>query len=65
MTMHNPSILSDDMCRMTAVNLIVVVESVQRLVTHDGSDLNELHIPSLVAVGAALGKLLATLVTQC
>jgi len=40
---------------MSAVNLIVVVESVQRLVTHNGSDLNTLHIPSLVAVGAALG----------
>jgi len=40
---------------MSSVNLIVVVESVQRLVTHDGSDLNKLHIPSLVAVGAALG----------
>lgn len=42
---------------MSAVNLIVIVESVQRLVTHSGSDLNTLHIPSLVAVGAALGIL--------
>ena len=37
------------------MNLVVIVESVQQLVTHAGGGLNGLHIPSLVAVGAALG----------
>jgi len=41
---------------MGAVNLIVVVESAQTLITHkSGSDVNKLHVPSLIAVGAALG----------
>ena len=42
---------------MCAVNLIVIVESVRKLVTHNGddADLNILVIPALVSVGAALG----------
>lgn len=42
---------------MSAVNLIVVVESVRSIITHkkDDSDTNNFHIPSIVAVGAALG----------
>ena len=41
---------------MGAVNLVVVVESVRVVIVHssDGS-LNEFHVASLVAVGAALG----------
>jgi hypothetical protein len=39
---------------MGSVNLVVIVESVQSLITSDG-DLKEFHIPSIVAVGAALG----------
>ncbi|KAI0050597.1 CDF-like metal transporter [Auriscalpium vulgare] len=40
---------------MGAVNLVVIVESVRDLVTHNGGSLNDFHIPSIVAVGAALG----------
>ncbi|KAL4253625.1 Cation Diffusion Facilitator Transporter [Abortiporus biennis] len=41
---------------MGSVNLVVIVESARTLITHgDGSDVNELHIPSLISVGAALG----------
>lgn len=39
---------------MSSVNLVVLVESVQELITHTKSD-DKFHIPSLVAVGAALG----------
>ncbi|KAI0059433.1 hypothetical protein BV25DRAFT_1828957 [Artomyces pyxidatus] len=39
---------------MGSVNLVVIVESCRDLITHPGGDLNKLHIPSLVAVGAAL-----------
>ena len=42
---------------MGAANLVVIVESVQSIVQHQpGSTTNAYHIPSLVAVGAALGK---------
>jgi len=41
---------------MGSVNLVVIVESVRTLVTHhNDSDVNSLHIPSLISVGAALG----------
>lgn len=40
---------------MSAVNLIVIVESVQKLITGSG-ELNKFHLPSLLAVAAALGK---------
>ncbi|WVR07653.1 hypothetical protein IAU60_004695 [Kwoniella sp. DSM 27419] len=38
---------------MTAVNLILIVQSIQEFVTHDGEELQKFHIPSLVAVGVA------------
>ncbi|KAA1471452.1 CDF-like metal transporter [Dentipellis sp. KUC8613] len=40
---------------MGSVNLVVIVESARDLITHGGNDVNALHVPSLVAVGAALG----------
>ncbi|TCD71144.1 hypothetical protein EIP91_012092 [Steccherinum ochraceum] len=41
---------------MGSVNLVVIVESARTLITHNSNDdLNELHIPSLISVGAALG----------
>jgi hypothetical protein len=40
---------------MGAVNLVVVVESLQTVITKRGDSLNDFHIPSIVAVGAALG----------
>lgn len=41
---------------MGSVNLVVVVESVQSIATHNSHDtLKPFHIPSLVSVGAALG----------
>lgn len=50
-------VVSDEhFVRMGSVNLVVVVESVRSIVDHKSGDLNELHIPSLVAVGAALGE---------
>ena len=41
---------------MLAVNLIVIVESIQTVITHTSNDLNAFHLPSLVAVAAALGQ---------
>lgn len=42
---------------MGAVNLVVMVESVRDLVERTAdSDTNTFHLPSIVAVGAALGK---------
>jgi divalent metal cation (Fe/Co/Zn/Cd) transporter len=40
---------------MASVNFIVIIESARDLVTHKNQDLNDFHIPSIVAVGAALG----------
>jgi len=40
---------------MGSVNLVVIVESVRDLIKNNNKDLNQLHIPSVVAVGAALG----------
>jgi hypothetical protein len=42
--------------RMSAVNLIVIVESIQKFITHDSNELNGFHLPSLLAVAAALGE---------
>jgi len=39
---------------MASVNLVVIVESVRSLASHKNGELNKLHIPSLVAVAAAL-----------
>lgn len=42
--------------RMGSVNLVVIVESMRTIATHKGGeDTNALHVPSLIAVGAALG----------
>ncbi|PAV22804.1 CDF-like metal transporter [Pyrrhoderma noxium] len=40
---------------MGSVNLIVIVESVLKVAQHDGDELNKFHLPSLIAVAAALG----------
>jgi hypothetical protein len=40
---------------MGSVNLIVIVESVQSLITTKNDDLKEFHVPSILAVSAALG----------
>lgn len=39
---------------MSSVNLVVLVESVQELAAHSKED-DGFHIPSLIAVGVALG----------
>jgi len=39
---------------MASVNLVVIVESIRTLTSHKSGELNGLHIPSLVAVAAAL-----------
>lgn len=59
--------------RMGSVNLVVIVESARSLITHNNdSDVNSLHVPSLISVGAALGEFspppslfLHRLVTMC
>ena len=40
---------------MGSVNLVVVVEAVRSLLTKKGDALAPFHLPSIVAVGAALG----------
>ncbi|KAI9513113.1 CDF manganese transporter [Russula earlei] len=40
---------------MGSVNFVVIVESLRELIKHGGGSLNKFHIPSIVAVGAALG----------
>ncbi|KAI0691986.1 CDF-like metal transporter [Cytidiella melzeri] len=41
---------------MGSVNLVVIVESMRSIITHNkDDDTNKLHVPSLIAVGAALG----------
>lgn len=38
------------------MNLVVIVESMRTIVTHKADEnVNALHVPSLIAVGAALG----------
>lgn len=41
---------------MAAVNLVVIVESFVNVVTHKNGGLKDFHLPSIVAVGAALGE---------
>ncbi len=41
---------------MSSVNLIVVVESVRSLVSKENDELKDFHIPSIIAVAAALSK---------
>ncbi|KAH9176875.1 CDF-like metal transporter [Lactarius sanguifluus] len=40
---------------MGSVNFIVIIESARDLIAHKNQDLNDFHVPSVVAVGAALG----------
>lgn len=40
---------------MGSVNLVVIVESARSLITKTNDDLQEFHIPSIIAVAAALG----------
>lgn len=41
---------------MGSVNLVVIVESMRTIVTHNNAEeTNTLHVPSLIAVAAALG----------
>jgi len=40
---------------MGAVNLIVIVESVQSIATKHNDDLQKFHLPSIIAVGVAFG----------
>lgn len=42
---------------MGSVNLAVVVESARDLITHGTKTLNKFHLPSVLVVGAALGRL--------
>ena len=42
---------------MGSVNLVVIVESMRAIIDHGSGELNEFHLPSLIAVGAALGVL--------
>lgn len=48
-------LLADESTRMGSVNLVVIVESMRSIIDHGSNDLNEFHLPSLIAVGAALG----------
>ena len=40
---------------MGSVNFVVIIESMRDLVNHGDKSLNQFHVPSVVAVGAALG----------
>lgn len=42
---------------MGSVNLVVIIESARDLLKHGDNSLNDFHIPSIVAVAAALGML--------
>lgn len=43
---------------MSSVNLVVVVESVRAIVAKDDDELSDFHLPSIIAVAAALGMCL-------
>ncbi|EPT03404.1 hypothetical protein FOMPIDRAFT_1046948 [Fomitopsis schrenkii] len=53
--MKGRSLMSLSLGRMSSVNLVVLVESVQELAMHLKKDDEGFHIPSLIAVGVALG----------
>ncbi|KAI0305060.1 CDF manganese transporter [Russula brevipes] len=40
---------------MGSVNFVVIIESMRDLINHGDKSLNQFHVPSVVAVGAALG----------
>ena len=44
---------------MGTVNIIVVVQSIQDLAKKEGDELHKFHLPSIIAVGIALGMSLA------
>ncbi len=46
---------TNGLSRMGSVNLVVIVESARSLITHGDGETNQLHIPSLISVAAALG----------
>lgn len=41
---------------MGSVNLVVVVESFSNVISHKNGGLKDFHLPSIIAVGAALGE---------
>lgn len=41
--------------RMGSVNLVVIVESARTIITKNNDDLQKFHLPSIIAVSAALG----------
>lgn len=41
---------------MGSVNLVVIVESARTLIAKEGDELKPFHLPSIIAVGAALGE---------
>jgi hypothetical protein len=42
--------------RMGSVNLVVVVEAIRMLIAKKNDELQSFHLPSIIAVGAALGS---------
>ena len=50
--------------RMGTVNLVVVVESISSAITYQGGDLRKFHLPSIIAVGSALGWFLVPFLSQ-
>lgn len=48
--------ITDYEFRMGSVNLVVIVESIRTLVTKNDDSLEAFHLPSIIAVAAALGK---------
>jgi hypothetical protein len=42
---------------MGSVNLVVIVESARALISKEGDELAPFHLPSIIAVAAALGNL--------
>lgn len=43
---------------MGSVNLVVIVESARSLITKSDNDLQDFHLPSIIAVSSALGQFL-------
>jgi hypothetical protein len=43
---------------MGSVNLVVIVESARTLISKQGNELAPFHLPSIIAVAAALGNFL-------
>jgi hypothetical protein len=48
---------------MGSVNLVVIVESAHTLLSKKGDALAPFHLPSIIAVAAALGKVLRAIHT--